>query len=121
MRPILPQTLATLDPCSVAALRELNLVLSLSLPFLYAPLVRLLAVPARRSPSEHVATTSLSLKLDQSSTAAAASTHALVMSLFPLLSWWAWMYYTDLAAVIAVIISWSYALEQRYLLSALVR
>lgn len=31
------------------------------------------------------------------------------------------MYYTDLAAVIAVLISWSYALEQRYVLSALVR
>ncbi|GAA5842948.1 hypothetical protein JCM9279_004038 [Rhodotorula babjevae] len=116
----LPHALTIVDPCSVAALRGLNLALSLCLPYLYTRLVRLLAATAasaRRPTPDRAAPAFPSFKLAHPATAPA---HALVMSLFPLLGWWSWMYYTDLAAVITVLISWSFALEERFVLSATV-
>ncbi|KWU41141.1 glycosyltransferase family 59 protein [Rhodotorula sp. JG-1b] len=44
----------------------------------------------------------------------------LVIAGMPMLGWWAWMFYTDLASVIAVLLSWRFALQRRYLPSALV-
>ncbi|GAA5944807.1 hypothetical protein JCM3775_007314 [Rhodotorula graminis] len=122
VRPVLPHALAAANPCSVAALRGLNLVLSLSLPFLYARLIRLVAASSSSSSSRsptaarHRSTPS-SFK---TGLRAAAASHALVMALCPLLGWWAWLYYTDLAAVTIVLSSWSYALEERYVLSAII-
>ncbi|GAA5914511.1 hypothetical protein JCM8208_005375 [Rhodotorula glutinis] len=120
VRPILPHAFAAIDPCSVAALRGLNLVLSLSLPSLYARIIRLLAASSSSARSAVGTRHGPSSKPGRSSSDVAASSHALVMSLLPLLSWWAWMYYTDLASVISVLLSWSYALDERHILSAVV-
>ncbi|POY73142.1 hypothetical protein BMF94_3835 [Rhodotorula taiwanensis] len=92
------------DPCSLAALRGLNLVLSVSLPFLYSSLLRLLR--PRPVSKGHLSE-------------AVNDWEGLFMALFPMLGWWAWMYYTDLASVVAVLLSWRFALERQHTLSAL--
>ncbi|GAA5869199.1 hypothetical protein JCM3774_003978 [Rhodotorula dairenensis] len=93
------------DPCSVPSLRATNLVLSLSLPFLYSSLFALVdgrktskALPRRRP--RHV------------------TWEGLVVALMPMLGWWAWMFYTDLASVVLVLLSWRCALKQQYTRSA---
>ncbi|GAA5982340.1 hypothetical protein JCM10908_006604 [Rhodotorula pacifica] len=87
------------DACSVPALRAFNLLLSFSLPFLYSSLLSLLHTSPRRKPTSY-------------------AWEGLVIALFPVLGWWAWMYYTDLASVLAVLVSWRYALQRRYAFSA---
>lgn len=94
----------TPDPCSLAALRATNLVLSFSLPFLYSSLLALL-LRSRPGASPRRPT---------------YAWEGLVIAGMPMLGWWAWMFYTDLASVVAVLLSWRFALQRRYLPSALV-
>ncbi|KAG0654607.1 glucosyltransferase [Rhodotorula mucilaginosa] len=93
----------TPDPCSLAALRATNLVLSFSLPFLYSSLLALL-LRSRPGASPRRPT---------------YAWEGLVIAGMPMLGWWAWMFYTDLASVVAVLLSWRFALQRRYLPSAL--
>ena len=97
------------DPCSLAALRANNLVLSFSLPFLYSSLLVFLAKP--RAPQR---TTSRTRRLQY------AAWEGLVIAGMPMLGWWAFMFYTDLASVVAVLLSWRFAVQRQYLPSALV-
>lgn len=104
------------DPCSVSGLRAFNLVLSLRLPFLYSSLLALLdpqppsPQPAKGKPSS----------LRRTDAAARREWEGLVVALFPMVGWWAWMFYTDLGSVALVLLSWRAALKRQYMASAMV-
>ncbi|BGP58367.1 hypothetical protein JCM8202_001868 [Rhodotorula sphaerocarpa] len=103
------------DPCSVSGLRAFNLVLSLGLPFLYSSLLALLdpqppsPQPAKGKPSY----------LRRTDAAARREWEGLVVALFPMVGWWAWMFYTDLGSVALVLLSWRAALKRQYMASAM--
>lgn len=101
----LPANFAAFDPCALPSLRAINLLLALFLPFLYASLLHLLhglsddTRPGRRS----------------------YDWQGLVIAMFPLVQWWSWLFYTDMASVVCIWLCWRTALQQRHVQSALVR
>ncbi|BGP27854.1 alpha-1,2-glucosyltransferase, glycosyltransferase family 59 protein [Rhodotorula toruloides] len=106
LEPILatfPAKIASFDPCSLSSLRTVNLLLSILLPFLYPSLLHHLHTssgdtrPLRRS----------------------YDWEGLVIAMFPLIQWWSWLFYTDMASVVCVLLCWRAALRKRHLSSAL--
>ncbi|BGP03709.1 Dol-P-Glc:Glc(2)Man(9)GlcNAc(2)-PP-Dol alpha-1,2-glucosyltransferase [Rhodotorula toruloides] len=99
----LPANFAAFDPCALPSLRAINLLLSLFLPFLYSSLLHLLhglsddTRPGRRS----------------------YDWQGLVIAMFPLVQWWSWLFYTDMASVVCILLCWRTALQQRHVQSAL--
>ncbi|BGP43690.1 glucosyltransferase [Rhodotorula kratochvilovae] len=85
--------LPNFDPCAVASLRALNLLISLTLPFIYTKLLVLLS--AHATPHNQ-------------------SSARWVIALFPLLGWWSWMYYTDMGSIVAVLLCWKAGLQGRF-------
>ncbi|EGU10888.1 Glycosyltransferase family 59 protein [Rhodotorula toruloides ATCC 204091] len=43
----------------------------------------------------------------------------LVIAMFPLVQWWSWLFYTDMASVVCILLCWRTALQQRHVQSAL--
>ncbi|GAA5824237.1 hypothetical protein JCM3770_004342 [Rhodotorula araucariae] len=101
------------DPCSVTSLRSLNLLLSLLLPCIYTSLLRLLTPSheSRRNAHDNAPEpTSSATCTDMRS----AACEGWVIALFPLLGWWSWMYYTDMASVVSVLLCWRAGLRKQY-------
>ncbi|GAA5890757.1 hypothetical protein JCM6882_000646 [Rhodosporidiobolus microsporus] len=112
---ILPlASLLPLNPCSLPSLRAFNLLLSLALPFLYISIAHLLSpLPPPSSTKGQQA---------ESKSPARRSLHweALIIALFPLVNWWSWLFYTDLASLISVLLCWREGLKGKYCRSAFV-
>ncbi|GAA5836037.1 hypothetical protein JCM11251_006630 [Rhodosporidiobolus azoricus] len=113
---ILPPAFSpSFDPCSIRCLRALNLALCLALPFLYSSLLRLLTTPSpAKIPN--------SGKMGKTTNVPALSAYrweALVIALLPLVGWWSWLFYTDLASLVSVLLCWRDGLRGRYWQSAL--
>ncbi|GAA5867538.1 hypothetical protein JCM8547_001212 [Rhodosporidiobolus lusitaniae] len=112
------------DPCSLPSLRATNLILVLLLPFLYLSLLSILHPSSTPSPPSSPRKKPFFLAFTHIPTipfaAAGAEWTTLVLALNPLVGWWAWLYYTDIFSLVAVLLAWQYSLRKRYLLSALV-
>lgn len=110
------------NPCSVALLRATNVLLYLPLPYLYTSLLSHTRHPNRplaQSPKSKGKQTPsfLSRQLSRQSLHRA---EGLVISCFPVLAFFAGLYYTDVGGVVLVMESWRTGLERRYGRSALV-
>ncbi|BGP35598.1 glucosyltransferase [Rhodotorula toruloides] len=99
----LPANLAAFDSCVLPSLRAVNLLVSLFLPLLYSSLLHLLHIfagdtrPRRQS----------------------YDWQGLIIAMFPLIQWWSWLFYTDMASVVCVLLCWRAALRKKQLQSAL--
>ncbi|BGO95851.1 hypothetical protein NBRC10512_001435 [Rhodotorula toruloides] len=99
---LLPTNLATFDPCALPFLRAVNLFLSLFLPFIYSSLLNLLHVSAG----------------DKRPSRRSNDWEGLVIAMFPFVQWWSWLFYTDMASVVCVLLCWQAALRKKDLQSA---
>ncbi|GAA6027157.1 hypothetical protein JCM8097_002439 [Rhodosporidiobolus ruineniae] len=108
--PALLDRLPTVDFCSLSSLRGLNLAIALLLPFLYRSLLRLLHSPSYSTPSSRGRSPLVS--------SATLDWEALTVALFPLVGWWAWLFYTDMLSLVSVLLCWREALKGRYARSA---
>lgn len=118
-RKISLSTISTLSPCSLPALRALNLLIGLTLPFLYSSIVTLLS---QRAVNDSQVERNGSITASRASQAvrSAAAWDGLVVAAFPLLGWWSWLFYTDMGSVIVVLLCWRAALQRRFRRSAVV-
>ncbi|GJN94016.1 hypothetical protein Rhopal_007079-T1 [Rhodotorula paludigena] len=116
-RKISLSTISTLSPCSLPALRALNLLIGLTLPFLYSSIVTLLS---QRAVNDSQVERNGSITASRASQAvrSAAAWDGLVVAAFPLLGWWSWLFYTDMGSVIVVLLCWRAALQRRFRRSA---
>ncbi|GAA5866044.1 hypothetical protein JCM1840_003388 [Sporobolomyces johnsonii] len=120
LRPLLPSML-DFDVCSLPALRAFNLLILLSLPRLYTSLI--LAI--RRQPLSPSFTSKPRSSNGSTSPQAGkafqgqADWEGLVLALMPAVGWWAWLFYTDLASIVTVLLSFRLALGRKYVLSSL--
>jgi alpha-1,2-glucosyltransferase len=106
----------TFDPCSLSSLRAFSLSLVLLLPFLYTSLLRLL-----HSSSPAYLTVSKEQSQRRVGGRKGKEWEALVIALHPLVGWWAWLYYTDVASLFTVLLCWREGLKGRQYRAAAVR
>ncbi|GAA5980146.1 hypothetical protein JCM11641_006928 [Rhodosporidiobolus odoratus] len=108
-----PSLLRDWYPCALPNLRSYNLLLGLSLPFLYRSLLDIIQ---HSSPTQRCTSPGSMFTREKEKTG--GDWEALVIALNPLVGWWAWLFYTDLGSLVLVLLAWKEALKGRWATSA---
>lgn len=104
--------------CHTSALRLVNVGFLLLLPWLYSQLLLLIRHPVLRSSTKGKTTPSRAAQIERDQNEEAYE--GLVVATFPLVTFFAWLYYTDLGSLVLVLLSYREGLRKRWALSALV-
>lgn len=100
--------------CDTKTLRAYNAILGALLPLLLADLINLI----RHGPDRATPDAAATHRANRPRLARSALGEALSISQFPLVFFFCFLYYTDVASLFAVLLSYRQALKQKYIASA---